>query len=101
MNIAENLLCPKCSNKKFTAKREVTYVYTYGVNTPNTNEASKDDDSLPFLFDNREKIKGLEYLQCDHCGTKYYCSFSQDKIDLTILQKAIRCDYKNTPEFLG
>ena len=103
MNINEPLVCPKCNSKDFKMKRQATYVYTYKINTPNPNTLNNKEESLPFLFDNREKTESTEYLECDHCGAEYPCPFltDKDKIDLTILQKAIRADHNNSPEFFG
>ncbi|WP_246615562.1 hypothetical protein [Clostridium thailandense] len=103
MNIDELLICPKCNNNSFNIKREATYVYTYKLNTPDTKLRSDNKSALPFLFDNREKTCSKEYLECTKCGAHYPCPFFTDteKIDLTILQKAIRSDFKDEPEFFG
>lgn len=103
MNIEDTLICPKCNSKDFKMKRQATYVYTYEINTPESNINSSKEDSLPFLFDNREQTESLEYLECDSCGTHYPCPFFTDKqkIDLTILRKAIRADHQSEPEFFG
>jgi hypothetical protein len=84
-------------------KRQATYVYTYNINTPNIDLWGNDKEALPFLFDSREQTSSEEYLECDHCGEKYPYPFStgKQKIDLTILQKAIRADNKDEPEFFG
>lgn len=102
MNIEETLVCPKCNGKHFKMKRQATYVYTYDINMPESN-INNNEEPLPFLFDNREQTDSAEYLECDSCGAHYPCPFFNDKekIDLTILQKAIRADHKSEPEFFG
>ncbi|MBC2581380.1 hypothetical protein [Clostridium sp. DJ247] len=84
-------------------KREATYLYTYKISTPNTESRSIENEPLPFLFDNREQTDSKEYLECDECGHKYPCVFDRErqKIDMTILRKAIRADHQHYPEFLG
>ncbi|SHJ63407.1 hypothetical protein SAMN02745163_02320 [Clostridium cavendishii DSM 21758] len=103
MKIQESLTCPKCNGVHFTVKRETTFLYSYKLETHVAKENIKNDCNLPFLFDNREQIDNIEYLQCDECGTMYNYDASKDNsnIQLTILQKAIRSDYVNTPKFLG
>lgn len=103
LNLDNSLICPKCNNKYFEMKREATYLYTYKINSPVTNSWSDNDETLPFLFDNREQTSSQEYLECIKCGAKYPCTFNKDtqSINLTILRKAIRADHKDSPEFLG
>lgn len=103
MNIDEPIVCPKCNSKHFKMKRQATYVYTYNINTPEINMCSSKEEALPFLFDNREQTESSEYLECEICGAQYPCPFFTDKqkIDLTILRKAIRADHKSEPEFFG
>lgn len=103
MDINEKLLCPNCKGNKFEVKREATFLYTYKLNTPLTNEWSPEHEALPFLFDNREQIDNREYIECTSCKKRYSCSLDEpgSKIHLTILQKAIRADFENSPEFLG
>ena len=103
MNISKSLVCPKCAGKSFEVKREATYVYTYKVNTPEVENLSDNKEGLPFLFDNREKTDSNEYLVCLDCGARYSCSLEEndEKVNLTILQKAIRADTQDSPRFLG
>jgi hypothetical protein len=103
MDINKSLKCPKCEGVSFEVKREATYVYTYKVNTPGVENLSDNKDGLPFLFDNREKTDSYEYLVCLDCGAKYPCSLEEngEKVNLTILQKAIRADSQENPQFLG
>ena len=103
MNIDESLVCPKCNSTHFNIKREATYVYTYKLNTPDTVSNSKNESALPFLFDNREQTCSNEYLECEECGARYPCPFFNDtqRINLTILQKAIRADHKEEHDFFG
>lgn len=103
MRIHEALICPECHGAYFTVKRETTYLYSYKLETPNTENITENDLNLPYLFDNREQISNKEYLQCDECGEKYSYDLKKDtpNIHFTILQKAIRSDYVNNPEFFG
>lgn len=96
----ESFICPKCKSKNLDIKREATYVYTYKISS---NNNLKEGEALPFLFDNRAKIASKEYLQCEDCGGKFPCKLDEylGKIDFTILQKAVRADHQETPEFLG
>lgn len=100
MNIDKTINCPKCGEGNFIIKREATYLYSYKLE--NSSDRS-DEEALPFLFDNREKIHGKEYLQCENCQTQYPCNLDElnGKIHFTILQKAIRSDLNNPPQFLG
>lgn len=103
MNLSEPLSCPRCNGTHFKMKRQATYVYTYNINTPITEEYTEEGSAIPFLFDNREQTDSKEFLECDNCGKIFPCSFLTDKerISLTILQKAIRSDFKKEPEFFG
>lgn len=102
MKIEEPLVCPRCSGKHFSVKREATYLYTYKLETPDV-ENRTDAEALPFLFDNREQTGSREYLQCEQCGAQYPCDIDREgrRIRFTILQKAIRADHQSEPEFLG
>jgi transcription elongation factor Elf1 len=99
LKLDKKLNCPKCSGNNFLIKRQATYLYTYKVDLNNINNL----DSLPFLFDNREKTDSQDYIQCENCGSTYKVKLENysDPIDVTILQKAIRCDTIENPEFLG
>ena len=103
MKINESLVCPKCNGKNFEIKNEATYLYTYKIDTVNVNIDDEGSENLPFLFDNREQTYFKEFIECNHCGTKYPCSFNKDNqtIDLTIMKKAIRADNVKDPEFFG
>ncbi|MGE5629977.1 MAG: hypothetical protein ACM3TR_02640 [Caulobacteraceae bacterium] len=103
MKIKESLECPKCNGTHFAVKHEATYLYTYNLETPDTGDRSRFDESFPFLFDNRELVESKEYLECEQCGAKYPCDIDRKKrhIQYTILQKAIRADHQTNPEFLG
>lgn len=103
MNINQPLICPKCQGIHFEMKKEATYLYTYKIETPLTSDDHHKDESLPFLFDNRDKLSSLEYLVCEGCGEQYPCNMDECKIKgkLTILKKAIRSSYVDQPEFLG
>ncbi|MDR7857235.1 hypothetical protein [Tissierella sp.] len=103
MNIDKYLVCPKCNGVHFEVKREATFLYSYKLNTPLTNELSWETDVLPFLFDNREQLNSKEYIICEECGAKYPCDLNSNntKFQFTILQKSIRSDLVQNPEFLG
>ncbi|MFA6941456.1 MAG: hypothetical protein WCQ54_10860 [Clostridiaceae bacterium] len=103
MDLKKSLTCPKCSGKNFIVKREVTYLYTYKINSDNIQETDDKIDSAPFLFDNREKENSNEYIECEKCGAKYPISLDDysNEINLTIMQKAVVSDYADNPEFLG
>ncbi len=103
MKINQSLNCPKCGSSHFAVKREAAYLYTYKLDTPDTEHWSWQEEMLPFLFDNREQTHDEEYLQCEECGAKYPCQLDLERshIQLTILQKAIRSDYTEEPGFLG
>jgi transcription elongation factor Elf1 len=103
LNITESLTCPICNGVHFEVKREATYLYTYKLNTPNTEHWSENEETLPFLFDNREQIGNKEYLECKKCGSQFPCSLDElkERIEFTILRKAVRSDTQTNPEFLG
>jgi DNA-directed RNA polymerase subunit RPC12/RpoP len=103
MELKESLKCPKCGGKDFVIKREATYLYTYKVNLEDMKKNDNKIPSLPFLFDSREKETSNEYIECEKCGEKYAISLDAQgkQIDFTIIQKAVRADYIENPEFLG
>jgi len=103
LNINKDLICPKCGGEYFNVKREATYLYTYKLQSPEIDERATNDSALPFLFDNREKVNGKEYLECERCKTQFPCDLDElsGKIHFTILQKAIRADHIDTVGFLG
>lgn len=102
MNTQEPLICPKCQGIHFELKQKATYLYTYQLDTPLTDGYSIQDEPLPFLFDNRNKLDSSEYIQCQTCGNQYGCDFNNMVPGkLTILKKAVRSSYTDTPEFLG
>lgn len=103
MNIDKTLICKRCNGKRFEVKREVTYEYTYKINTPEEDHLTENTEGLPFLFDDREKVNSHEYLLCLDCGAKYPCSLKENEehVNFTILQRAIRADNVTNPEFLG
>lgn len=101
MNISQSISCPQCNGRDFHAKYEATYVYTYAINTATSLNTT--EENLPFMFDKRDQGSSKQYIECKECGAQYPCSFklNTNKIDFTILQKAIRADHKDAPEFLG
>ncbi|MCT8975452.1 hypothetical protein N4T77_02460 [Clostridium sp. CX1] len=103
MNSSKSLSCPNCNGNYFKMKRQATYVYTYNINTELTEQWSEEGEALPFLFDNREQTDSKEFLECAQCGETFPCQLLTDKekISVTILQKAIRSDFKEEPEFFG
>lgn len=103
MDISKSLMCPKCKGVHFEIKRKATYLYTYKLDTPLTEEWSKESEALPFLFDNRELLGSEEYIECKECGAQFPCDlYSQgNKIHFTILQKAVTSDLVKEPNFFG
>lgn len=103
ININNPLTCPNCNDNFFQIKREATYIYTYEVNSPKAESMTKNLEEVPYLFENREQLNEKEYLLCKNCGTKFPCSLNKEKnnISLTILQKAIRSEHQENPEYLG
>ena len=103
MNIKDSLICTKCNSKEFVMKREATYLYTYAIDNINLVESVISTEETPYVFNNREIIEEKDFLVCKNCGEKY--SYSLDKVNskikLTIVQKAIRSDHQEAPEFLG
>lgn len=91
MNINEPLICPKCQGIYFEMKKEATYLYTYKLGTPLTSDGNYKDESLPFLFDNRDKLSSLEYLVCQGCGKQYSCNMDEYKITNKIPQPNKYC----------
>jgi uncharacterized protein YbaR (Trm112 family) len=104
IDITTHLTCPKCNNNSFEIKREATYVYTYHINTIKSTSLSINSEALPYLFNNREQKNIKDYLLCKSCGAQYPCSINnndKNEINLTILQKALRSNHQENPEYLG
>lgn len=103
MELNDILECPKCKGKKFTINREVTYIYKYNINSEDINTSKNNKESLPFVFDDREKLKSKEFICCDNCKTEYNITLNSlnNSIDFTIIKKAIRSDIVDNPEFIG
>lgn len=102
MKISDHLTCPACQDNHLVVKHVATYIYSYWIDSDAPGHKNK-EEFLPFLFDNREKVDGRQYIECSSCGAQYPCSFDVENkgIDFTIVQKAIRSDHTTTPEFLG
>ncbi|MCT4509089.1 MAG: hypothetical protein N4A48_10085 [Tepidibacter sp.] len=102
MNINKSLSCPNCNSNDFLLKYEAKYVYVYKIDTSNFEDINK-TSNVPFLFDTRDKADSNQYIECMGCKNRYKCDLEHDheKIDFTILQKAIRSDYIENPEFFG
>lgn len=105
MEISNNksLICPQCGNNTFELRRTATYQYTYQLDLAENHPWLARNDSLPFLFDNREQIKEEENIICKSCHSTFPCSLNKNSGDmkLIILQKALRSDHQASPEFLG
>lgn len=99
----KSLKCPKCSNNSFELKREATYLYTYQIDSAEKEAWLNKTEVLPFLFDNREQIHEVESLICKKCSATFPCSLNKNinEMKLIILQKALRSDYQDTPQFFG
>jgi len=102
MNCNNKIVCPFCNSQKFVAKYEATYIYSYILDSDALGRKNE-DEFLPFLFENREKKEDTQYLECSNCGSKFPCNFGpgENGIDFTILQKAVRADHVENPQFLG
>lgn len=102
MELSSSLICPACRNNSLTAKYEATYVYSYCIDSGAPGRQNE-EEFLPFLFDNREQKGAKEYIECSSCGAQYPCSFGEGNkgVNFTILQKAIRSDHVDRPEFFG
>ena len=102
MELHQAIQCPQCSSEDFTAKYESTYVYSYKIESDD-HKKDLDDHTLPFMFDNREQKDSKQYIECSDCGAQYPCRFTLDseQVDFTIVQKALRGDYAEKPEFFG
>ncbi|GKX29526.1 hypothetical protein SH1V18_20060 [Vallitalea longa] len=98
MDLNNSLRCPICNCDKFVAKHQATYTYSYKI-----GNNILDNDNLSFEFDDRENGDSFQYIECENCKTKFPCDFNlnKDQFDFTILQKAIRSDHTDKPEFLG
>lgn len=98
-----SLKCPKCGSCNFELIREATYLYTYDLDSLGKESWLTNNESFPFLFNNREQIKESETLKCKECSSTFPCSLNKDnkEMKLIILQKAIRSDFQENPQFLG
>lgn len=103
LKIEQPLICPKCKGTHFTLKREAAYLYSYKIDTPQTEHRSKEEEGLSFLFDYREQLKDKEYLECEECRAKFPCELklADEQVDFTILQKAVRSEFVENADFLG
>lgn len=102
LNIDTSISCPNCNGKDFSLKYEAKYVYVYKVDMNNVESINK-SSHVPFLFDTRDKTDSNQYIECESCKARYKCDLEHDheKIDFTILQRAIRSDHIQKPEFFG
>lgn len=103
MELDKSIECPKCHGSYFQLKREATYLYTYELNSPESQKWVNDTEVLPYLFDNREQVDEKKYLTCMTCGSSYPCSLDKEngEISFTILRKALRSDFQEKPEYFG
>lgn len=103
MNTENPIVCTKCNTKDFVMKREATYLYTYDIDNTNILKSLMNTEETPYTFNNREMVGEDDFLICKNCGERY--SYSLDKVNskikLTIVQRAIRSDHQDVPEFLG
>ncbi|NLK22343.1 MAG: hypothetical protein GX308_09795 [Epulopiscium sp.] len=99
------LTCLKCKSNQFVINREATYVYSYKLdnNDENLESTEAELNEYPYLFYNREILDSKDYIQCQSCGAHYPFTFGKDPKEskMTILQRAIRSDNIDNPEFLG
>lgn len=103
INTNKSLKCPKCGSISFELLREATYLYTYDIDSLEKEPWLTKTEAFPFLFNNREQIQEKENLRCKKCLATYPCSLNKDnnEMKLIILQKALRSDFQDTPQFLG
>ena len=82
------LTCPKCQNKELIIRREVSYVYSYKIDTDEESIESKLQE-YPYLFYNREILDSKDYIQCSKCGAQFPFSFGDNPKEskMTILKK--------------
>lgn len=87
--------CPACCSGELTAKYEARYIYSYIIDSEIPG-LKNTEEFLPFLYDKREQLDARQYIECDACGTKYPCFFTEGNkgIDPKVLQKAMYCDNK-------
>ncbi|HHX60920.1 MAG TPA: hypothetical protein GX707_09440 [Epulopiscium sp.] len=78
MNSKEHLICPKCQCVNFEMKKEATYLYTYELDNPLTNDCTIQGKPLPFLFDKRDMLNSREYIECKNCGQQYFYDFANN-----------------------
>ncbi|MBL4932845.1 hypothetical protein [Clostridium paridis] len=104
MDTLETLVCKECNGTEFKLKRRATYEYTYDITSSSDlmNSYIKSRESS-FLFDNRENLNETDYLICNKCNCKYTVDLRKidNKINLTIVKKALTSENKEIPEFLG
>jgi hypothetical protein len=55
LELSNRLVCPSCGGRKFTAKYEASYLYSYVVDS-DAPGLKNDKEFLPFLFENREQM---------------------------------------------
>ena len=91
--------CPVCQSPALHVKHEATYVYTYDI--PDSLSELDNIKPLPYTFNNREQINMFKYVECKNCLSKFNISNVDDKVHLSIIQKAVRSDNVSNPEFLG
>jgi len=103
LDLNHSIQCPKCNGKDFVAKYKSTYLYTYQINTSESDIIKDEEHNLPFLFDNREQCNSEQYIECKECGSQFPCHFqlNGERIKFTILRKAIRADHVEEPQFWG
>lgn len=103
ININKTLKCPNCGGDSFELIREATYIYTYEIDTLGKEPWLNETDAFPFLFNNRKQINEKENLRCKNCSASFPCSLNKNnsEMKLVILQKALRSDFQDTPQFLG
>ena len=65
--------CPVCNSSDLSLRHEASYVYSYKIDSdqPGTKNT---DVFLSYEYDKRENTSSHEYIECNHCGTKYPCN---------------------------
>ena len=67
---SKNYICPVCKSKDLYLKHEVSYVYSYLMDSDAPGIKNTEVFS-PFLYDRRNQTSSLEYVECNNCKTRF------------------------------
>jgi DNA-directed RNA polymerase subunit RPC12/RpoP len=62
--------CPVCKSKNLYFKHEASYVYSYVLDF-DAPGIKNDEIFSPYLYDRREQTSSHEYVECEHCKTRF------------------------------